>query len=59
MGRSPECLTLPQELAATKGGGAFLVRMRMQDIVLLMEDGRQRTWFFRMHRPYSQGVRGS
>jgi len=45
-----ECLSL-WEQAIAKEGDAFLVRMRVPDAVLLMEDGPYGTWFFGMHRP--------
>jgi hypothetical protein len=34
-----ECLTLREKLAANKEGDAFLMSMRMRDVLLLMEDG--------------------
>jgi hypothetical protein len=52
-GSDRECLAL-REQALTKEGDAFLGRMRMPDVVLLMEDGPPGTCALGMHRPYGR-----
>ena len=47
----------PPGKAASKEGDAFLARLRMWDVLLLMEDGPYSTRALGMRHPYEQAVR--
>jgi hypothetical protein len=52
-----ECLTLREKPASRKEGDAFLARLRMRDILLLMEDGPYSACALGMRHPYGQVLR--
>jgi hypothetical protein len=53
-----ECLTLRERPASGKEDDAFLARLRMQGIWLLMEDGPYSTRALGMRHPYRQAASG-
>jgi hypothetical protein len=53
-----ECLTLREKPAFRKEADAFLARLRVQDVLLLVEDGPYSTRALGMRQPYEQAVSG-